>query len=344
MTVIASWVDELENDAQVLRQAIGSLIGAAGGTVGAGGLAVTQKPAPDLHVLIAGGTPEEGGCWIPGYTASTGIYYFQNSASFELPIAAASATNPRIDRIVARVYDNAVDSLGKHEAKFEAIVGTAESGASLGNLKGEAALPKNCLTLAHVLVPANATAIVTADILAASTLASVTLAQTVGETSGTTYTLPAPDHGRVASFICGAAATSIKIKQHGADKIYGDSVNAASEITLATLQHVALWSNGTNWFIIAGEPKREGFWGVATPKILNTENTPSTTRPTMVTVHFQVGASGELWLFCQTVRIAKWAGLPTGTPLNYQFYCPAGATWKAEAIDGTALEANYLTL
>jgi hypothetical protein len=169
VTQNATWVDELTNDAQILRQAIGSLIGAAGGTVGPTGLAVTQKGTPDLHVLIQGGTPEEGGCWIPGFIATTGPYYFQNTASFELAIPAANATNPRIERIIARVYDNAVDSLGKHEAVFEALKGTAESGATLGNLKGEAALPKNCLTLAHVLVPANATSIVTADILDAST-------------------------------------------------------------------------------------------------------------------------------------------------------------------------------
>lgn len=176
-------VDELTVDAQLIRQSIGSLIGAAGGTVGPNGLAVTQKGSPDLHILISGGTPEEGGCWIPGFTATTGPYYFQNTASFELAIPASDATNPRIERIVARVYDNAVDSSGKHEAVFEAIKGTAEAGATLGNLKGEAALPKNCYTLAHVLVPAKATSIVTADIQDASNQVALGMASVGAWTS-----------------------------------------------------------------------------------------------------------------------------------------------------------------
>ncbi len=110
--------------------------------------------------------------WIPGYTTTTGPYYFQNTADYEQVIPTADATNPRIETIVARVYDNAVDSSGKHEAVFEALKGTAKAGATLGNLEGIAAVPKNCFVIGYVLVPAKATSIVTADIKNVATAAS----------------------------------------------------------------------------------------------------------------------------------------------------------------------------
>ena len=62
-----------------------------------------------MSVIVNGGTPAEGGVWIPGYTTTTGPYYFQNTADYEQVIPTADATNPRIETIVARVYDNAVD-------------------------------------------------------------------------------------------------------------------------------------------------------------------------------------------------------------------------------------------
>src|ERR1039458_1057180 len=123
MTLFAWPVDELASDAQVIRQAAGSLIGAAGGLVAAGGLELTQKGSPDMHVLIKGGTPAEGGLWIPGYTTTTGPYYFQNSASYEQTIETSGATNPRVDTIIARIYDTALDSSGKHEPVFQAVKG-----------------------------------------------------------------------------------------------------------------------------------------------------------------------------------------------------------------------------
>lgn len=164
MTLTGWAVDELKADAQVIRQSIGSLIGSAGGLVAAGALEVTQKGTPNMSVQIKGGTPSEGGVWIPGYTSATGPYYFQNSATYEQVIEAAGASNPRVDTIVARMYDNALDSSGKNEPVFEALKGKEETGVTLANKKGIATLPKNCYVRAYVLVPAKATSIITADI------------------------------------------------------------------------------------------------------------------------------------------------------------------------------------
>lgn len=165
MTLTAWPIDEHPSDAEVIRQAYGSLIGAAGGLVASGGLAVSQKGTPAMAVLVAGGTPAEGGLWIPGYTATTGPTYFQNSATYEQPIEAAGASNPRIDTIVARVYDTNLDSSGKHEPAIEALRGKEETGVTLAAKKSSpAAVPKNCYILAYVLVPSKAASIVTADI------------------------------------------------------------------------------------------------------------------------------------------------------------------------------------
>lgn len=164
MTLTAEWIDGYSSDGQVLRQAQGSLIGSAGGLVAGGGLTLTQKGTPNMSVQILGGTPAEGGLWIPGYTTTTGPYYFQNSATYEQVIETAGASFPRIDTIVARIYDNAVDGLGKKEPVFEALKGAEESGVTLGNKKGAHAAVKNTYILGYVLVPAKASSIVTADI------------------------------------------------------------------------------------------------------------------------------------------------------------------------------------
>lgn len=163
MTLTAWAIDEVSNDAKICRLAFGSLIAAAGGTLAAGGLEVKQKLTPDMHVIVNGGTPEEGAVWVPGFTVSTGPYYVYNSADFELAIPASDETNPRVETIVARVKDKAVEGTG-HEPLIEALKGTAEPGATLENLKGIAAVPKGCYVLGYVLVPAKATSIVTADI------------------------------------------------------------------------------------------------------------------------------------------------------------------------------------
>ena len=167
MTSPLAWpVDALTVDGEVVRQLYSSIVGNAGGLLAAGGLETTQKGVPSMAVIIKGGTPAEGAAWIPPYSAAagTGPTFFISSANYEQIIATANASNPRIDTIVARIYDTSLDSSGKHEAVFEALAGTPETGASLGNLKGIAAVPKNCLVLSYVEVKAATTKILTENI------------------------------------------------------------------------------------------------------------------------------------------------------------------------------------
>jgi hypothetical protein len=166
MTLHVPWLlDGVPTGAQPARQAFASLLNAAGGTVGATGLEVKQKGTPDMHVIIQGGTPEEGALWIPGTVVphSQGMYFCWNDSNYELAIPASDATNPRIETIVARLLDADFEGT-EREWKFEPVKGAAEAGATLENLKGVGTLPKSSYILAYVLVPAKATSIVTADI------------------------------------------------------------------------------------------------------------------------------------------------------------------------------------
>jgi hypothetical protein len=85
------------------------------------------------------------------------------SSSTTLTVAAANNTKTRIERISAVVKDAAYSG-SNNEWVLAVIEGTAESGATLENLKGAAAAPASSLTLGYVLVPAKASSLNSGDI------------------------------------------------------------------------------------------------------------------------------------------------------------------------------------
>jgi hypothetical protein len=88
----------------------------------------------------------------------------KNSAAFEAGgIAAPDATKPRLDQIVARVYDDDVDSGGQRKWRLAVLKGTATTGDTLDKREGAAALPNSAMLLADVLVPAGAPAVLKAE-------------------------------------------------------------------------------------------------------------------------------------------------------------------------------------
>lgn len=95
--------------------------------------------------------------------ARQGFYRVVNDARANLAIAAAHATLPRLDQIVARVYDSSVTGSSDIPA-LESIAGTATGGATLDNRTGAASLPAGACLLADVLVAAADTSITTAEI------------------------------------------------------------------------------------------------------------------------------------------------------------------------------------
>lgn len=76
----------------------------------------------------------------------------------------ADATNPRVDRIVARVYDDEIDGTGTTAFRLEVVTGTPTAGATLANNNGIAALPSSSLALARVLIEPSDTSVNPANI------------------------------------------------------------------------------------------------------------------------------------------------------------------------------------
>lgn len=99
-----------------------------------------------------------------------GLYRVRNdaaklSSAFDLGgIGAAHATLPRIDRIIARVYDTEQDASGLSKWRFEVLAGTATAGATLDNLNGVTAVPNGAMLLADIVVGAAVVTINAADI------------------------------------------------------------------------------------------------------------------------------------------------------------------------------------
>ncbi len=155
----------IKHPAQLVRQALSSLLKPEGGTVSAGGLAVSAHVAPNMSVNVNGGAPPAGEAWVPGSTSPDvqGLYFVWNDGVVNKAIGASNEANPRVDTVVAHVKDSQYTG-AEDEWEIEVLAGAPEAGATLENLKGAAALPDSCLVLAYVLVPAKATKIEAADI------------------------------------------------------------------------------------------------------------------------------------------------------------------------------------
>ncbi len=169
------------------------------------------------------------------------------------------------------------------------------------------------------------------------------------ETGGATLNLPAPTEGRmVGAFAIGGC----KVKAEGAAKIFGDFTTGIAEVALATNQHVTVFANGTNWLIIAGEPKREQIyvsksWSKAEAE---TGVTPSVTRPAFVTLtvisEVEKAVNAQLKVGGVTageVAAASITGAASKTSLglwvnpNQVWKLTAGATGLGSILTGTVL-------
>lgn len=124
-------------------------------TAGATGLSVDVAAGAGI---VVGDSDDDQGNYLIELDDDTNSDAFPNGG-----IEPADATNPRIDQIVARVFDEDYgDTLSDFQLEVE--IGTPTAGANLTNHNGAAALPDTAMRLAYVLVPAGATSIITADI------------------------------------------------------------------------------------------------------------------------------------------------------------------------------------
>lgn len=123
------------------------------GVMGAGDLKVTAG-AGQQELIVAGGAGFAQGNNVG--VLDQGLYRVRNDAAksstiFEAGGPTAAALNPRLDQIVARVWDHATDGLGLRKWRLAVVPGAESSGVTLDNRTGFAALPANCLLLADVV-------------------------------------------------------------------------------------------------------------------------------------------------------------------------------------------------
>ena len=123
-------------------------------------LGVTQNGTPDMSVNVLA-----GGAFIRGTSsAAQGVYHCYNDGTVNLTVGTSNPTNPRRDLVVAQVRDSSYAG-ADNDARLFVVQGTAAA------VPVDPAIPANCLVLARVSVGANATSIVTANILDVRTLA-----------------------------------------------------------------------------------------------------------------------------------------------------------------------------
>lgn len=153
------------HSAALFRQATSSLVPPGGGLVTTGDLAVTQTGTPSMNVSIG-----VGRCWIPGTNvgnvvggnfSSQAMYYGQNESAYTASVTTSDPINPRIDIVYAAVQDSQYAGT-TNTGVLAVVAGVPTSGAAYP--ANAPAIPANAIALAYIVVAANATSIVNANI------------------------------------------------------------------------------------------------------------------------------------------------------------------------------------
>lgn len=140
-----------------------------------------------------------------------------------------------------------------------------------------------------------------------------------------TGTLPAAAAGATCSFWAATGASPTIAVGAGA-KIYGDFVEGVASIKLAQFQHLEMACDGTNWLIVAGEPKREQNASIQTAVTSATPQTPSTSRPAIVFATAEGETAGIFKILVNGRQIFAFQSNPGGTPVT--FWVPPGMSWE----------------
>lgn len=118
-----------------------------------GEFGVTQTSTPSMAVQVARGI-----CYVPGTESiKQGVYCCVNDATVTLNVAAAHGSLPRIDSVIARVYDSAYSGATNTWA-LEIVTGTAASSPVAPTL------PNNSLRLVNINVGAAVSSITNANL------------------------------------------------------------------------------------------------------------------------------------------------------------------------------------
>ena len=141
-------------NADVVRQAISSILPNGGGLVESGDMAVAQLGTPAMGVQVG-----VGRAWIDGTNLAhlsskgygkQGMYFVLNDAPYTVTISTSDATNPRIDVIYAAVPDTAYSG-ASNTPVIAVATGTPTAGAAYP--ANAPSLPNNSIALAWVNTP-----------------------------------------------------------------------------------------------------------------------------------------------------------------------------------------------
>lgn len=349
-----------EHTPELFRQALQGLLSGTG----------VQAPG-DLQVKAFGGMIVEvaiGGVYIPGTQGfshrintgsqsatfpaakanftSQGTYAAYNNATVLLTLGTASSVHPRIDLVVVKVEDTEYSG-SNNQCVLAVVTGTPEASPK------PPTVPENCVVLAKVEVPTSATEIKAANVTderpgvmisplrlgehgSSLTAAPGELAKCTG---AITVTLPEP----TANAMVGVLANNHEVKvAAGEALIYGDFIEGATPITLVGYQHVVLVSDGTNWFIVAGEPKRTATYAAVERKE-GESWTPSATRPAFLV--FKAESGGAVTLEVR-IKVAgaeiingRYLGKGEAVSINPEatnsLVVPAGASVELASLKGS---------
>lgn len=157
---IGTWAIQAEDaPARIGRLIASAIIGEGVVDVAGDSFKVEQDTGSNMQIKVGSGTVGDL-CVIAGdATADQGVYVGQHeNATQTLAIAASDASDDRIDRVIARIYDDDADSSGNSYMDLEVLTGTPAGSPSAP------AIPDGAISLATIEVDATVTAITNADI------------------------------------------------------------------------------------------------------------------------------------------------------------------------------------
>ncbi len=274
-------------------------------------LKVQQKATPNMSVDVLGGDSVIKGA----FTTDWGRAVVFSDATVNLALAASDPTNPRIDIVVMRIYDDGTQANSK--GVLEVVTGTPAASPTVPST------PANSYNLAEIAVGAGVTTITNANITNKRTWLSPIASggwtpaiETWTYASPTTFTV----NGNVTDSL--QVGDKIKLTQTTVKYFYVAAISYASPTTTVTVCGGTSYNLAaaaiSNAFYSKSNPQDFPDWFAYTPEV-----TADTTPPTITNKNGWFKVSGKtLYCMLETGPItANGSGMyywsiPTGFIIN----------------------------
>jgi hypothetical protein len=169
-----SWLQNGSHPAENDRLTTTGILWKSQGVADDDSMIVSQSNTPAMTVQISAGHALIAGT----QTSNQGFYIAYNDAATTVAIATASATLPRLDRIVVTVQDSYYGGTANNQVIFQSLTGTPNASPVAP------AIPDNSISLAIISVAANQTTVTNGNITDTRSAAQFSESSF---TAGTTY-------------------------------------------------------------------------------------------------------------------------------------------------------------